>query len=392
MFHESRINLEEQELLSLTSFLTISARINYLLSSRAPSYEALVNGLIQNRPLCGSLATIEDGVAYLVSAYRNRSRRLGPLAVIHPMRASHLLILACEEPYELDILTAFFHDYYEDIYTDDQPENIRQELGQKMAALTERLSPEERDILYHRMQVLTRRDSEDYNEYLGRMIEQAVDQPEILWVKLADRLDNTMDMRIVENESGEFFRLIFDVLFLQTRQKRVTVTQKPPPGQMDEAHRLYQMFKNAIFLTLVRRSEIIKDGSGPAIRLFHALAAASLQESGRILTHIFSYHILDAEKQRDILIDAMEYCIGGGINRITPSQRGNRLDGLFTNHFDHPERKVREQNLRTLQEDKSMMASAALAFISLFESFLTSPNFKLSGVHATGISIEDTLI
>ena len=38
------------------------------------------------------------------------------------------------------------------------------------------------------------------------------------------------------------------------------------------------------------------------------------------------------------------------------------------------------------------MASAALAFISLFESFLTSPNFKLSGVHATGISIEDTLI
>ena len=155
MFHESRINLEEQELLSLTSFLTISARINYLLSSRAPSYEALVNGLIQNRPLCGSLATIEDGVAYLVSAYRNRSRRLGPLAVIHPMRASHLLILACEEPYELDILTAFFHDYYEDIYTDDQPENIRQELGQKMAALTERLSPEERDILYHRMQVLT---------------------------------------------------------------------------------------------------------------------------------------------------------------------------------------------------------------------------------------------
>lgn len=45
---------------------------------------------------------------------------------------------------------------------------------------------------------------------------------------------------------------------------------------MDEAHRLYQMFKNAVFLTLVRGIILILE-TLTARRLFDALASANIK-------------------------------------------------------------------------------------------------------------------
>lgn len=383
--------MQSQELLlTMDEFLTMSARINYLLSAKQPSFEAILNKIMGGRMLCGDPVLMEEGVAYLWRVYRNRSRRLGPMAVLHPLRVAHLLVLVHDQPRDIDLLTAFLHDFYEDIHTQDTEQGERNEIQWRFEALLEPMDEPTRQELDARMRLLTRAKHEEYHEYLGRLLERAIHTPELLWIKLADRLDNTFDMRVVDQESGPFFRMIFDILFLQSNLSRGLAPTRAPAGQMDEAHRLYQMFKNAIFLTLVRRCEL-DELSEPAQRLFTALAAASLQEAGRILMHIFTYHIRDIKKQRAILIDAMEYCVGGGINRITPSQRGNKLDGLFKERFDHSDRKTREHKLKILQEDKDMMASAALAFISVFENFLNSPHFQLSGIRSTGISTEDTL-
>ena len=379
------------ELMNLDDFLSISAKINYLLSAKEPSFEAIASKILSKRPLCGSFLTIEDSVEFLVRAYYNRSRRLGPRAVLHPLRTAYTLVLATTEPNELNLMTAFLHDYYEDIYTPDLDEAVRRELEWRYNSLLEHLVPEERYLLDERIKVLTILQGEKYHEYLGRLMFAAEHTPELLWVKMADRLDNTFDMRIVENEDCEFFRMIFDILFLKHTTDHVVLSERPPAGQMNESKRLYQMFKNAVFLTLIRNFEL-DEATETTKRLFAALGLASLRESGRILSDIFRYYIRDPRRQRDLLIDAMEYSADGGINRITRSGRGNRLDGLFKDRFDQPDRQTRKKVLESLQEDKDMMALAALAFISLFENFISSPGFRLGGIRATGLSTEDTLV
>ncbi|MCB9638579.1 MAG: hypothetical protein H6728_02480 [Myxococcales bacterium] len=380
------------QVLSVEEFLSLSARFNYLLAAKEPSIEALVTRIGARRRLEGSMEALGSGVSFLLRSYRNRLRRLGPLAVLHPLRAAHLLILASETPTVLDTLTAFLHDYYEDIFTPDLDSEQRQELEWRYEMLQEQLSEEDRWFLDERIKWLTRRPEEQYHEYLGRLLMQARHTPELIWVKLADRLDNTYDMRVVDEGNDEYFRLIFDVLFLRKADRRHFPTSPPPsPGGMDEAHRLYQMFKNAIFLTLVRNYALDSE-TQTARRLFDALAAASIQESGRILNQILNYQLVDPEKQRLLLLDAMEYCHQGGVNRITSAQRGHKLDGLFKDRFDHPDRKTREAILRSMQDDKELMVEAALAFLTIFESFLNSSNYHVSGIKASGIDIEDTMV
>lgn len=380
-----------EQLLSLDQFLTFSARLNYLLSARHASSAAILDKIRGGCVICGSPAVLEDGITYLLKAYSNRARRLGPLAVLHPLRTAHLLSVATEAPTVLDILAAFLHDYYEDIYTPDLEQEVKQELEWHFSMLQQHLTEEECWQLNERLNTLTKQPHEQYHEYLGRLMEQARHTPEIIWVKLADRLDNTLDMRIIEdNTSADFFRQLFNILFLRHQEKSHDAPPKAPIAPIDEAHRLFQMFKNAIFLTLVRRSKLDQI-SLPAQRLFNTLTMASIEETGRILMHLFSYHIVDVRRQRELIYEVMRYSQEGGLTRITPSQRGHRLDGLFKRRFDHASRSRREAALEELQQDKELMASSALAFLGVFESFLVSPQFRLGGIRSTGISEDDTL-
>lgn len=379
------------KLLSLEDFLSISARINYLLAAKEPSWVAILDKILAGRTLSGSQKALEVGVAFLVHAYDNRHRRLGPLAVIHPLRVAYALSLVTDKPDVLDLLTIFLHDYYEDIYTAELTPSQRTKLENGYNFLRSHLSDEDSWFLDQRIQWLTRQHHEEYHEYLGRLLLQSRHTPQLIWVKLADRLDNTYDLRVVDEGSDDYFRMIFDALFLPKDERSPTIPQTPTPGQMDEARRLYQMFKNAVFLTLVRRQRLDSQ-TLEARRLFDSLAAASVQESGRILMQIFNCHVIDRDRQRHLLEDAKRYCQSGGINRVTPAGKGHLLDGLFKQNFDHAERKAREDRLDALQQNKELMIEACVAFLSIFESFLTSEQYHLSGVHTDGLSVEDTMV
>ncbi len=375
------------ELVDLDRFLSTSAKLNYLLSAKEPSFEAIARTVLEKKIIAGSINAIKDSVAFLVRAYSNRSRRLGPMAVLHPLRTAHTFVIANNGKLnEIDIMTAFLHDYYEDIYTLDLNESVRRDLEWQYKEVLKHLVPDERSMLDERIKLLTIEKGEKYHQYLGRLMNEAERIPELLWVKMADRLDNTFDMRIVENEDCDFFRMLFDLIFLNETPEHSFVYNSPPAGQMSESKRLYQMFKNAVFLTLIRNHNL--DGATETSRrLFMALGIASLKESGRILSDIFRYYIRDIDKRRELVFDTISYNMGGGLNQITHSGRGNRLDGLFKERFDQPDRQTRKKVLNELQQDKDMMALAALAFISLFESFLASPGFVLQGVQETGLSI-----
>ena len=380
------------QVLTVEEFLTLSARINYLLASRDPLVEALLNRLLAGRQLQGSTGALPFGTEFLLRAYNNRNRRLGPVAVLHPLRAAHLLILAAEQPTAVDTLTAFLHDYYEDIFTPELDGEQRGQLQWRYQRLLQMLTDEEGYFLDERLKWLTKRPEEQYHTYLGRLLNQAQHTPELIWVKLADRLDNTFDLRVVDEGNDEYFRDIFNVLFLPPHNRKpAPLTPPPPPGQMDEAHRLYQMFKNAIFLTLVRNHGLDSQ-TLTAARLFHALASASIQESGRILSRILTYQFNDPIQQRAYLMDAMQYCYGGGTHRVTSARRGHVLDGLFKERFDIAERKQREAMLQDVQANKALMIEAAIAFLTIFESFLNSAKYHVSGIGDAGLSVEDTIV
>mgnify|MGYP000350550271 CR=1 FL=1 len=376
----------KKQLLSVEDFLTISAQINYLLSARRPCPEAILDKILGSCEVTGSKEAMLEGIKYAILAYANRSRRLGPLAVLHPLRATHLLVLASKTPKVTDILSLFLHDYYEDIYTPDLNQETRLHLDHNFGKVKQHLDEHENWLLEERMKSLTRRDEEEYQEYLGRLLEQSAHFPELTTLKLADRLDNTFDMRIVKQDNHDYFRMIFNSLFLSSGnclkpKKRSKFHQV---DELDEAHRLYQLFKNAIFLTLVRLYRQDREAENKI--LFDALAAVSLHEAGSILGQLFCYHLTDKLQQRRLLMNVMAYCQAGGIEKLTPSERGHQLDGMFKDRFDHSDKPIRKKKLKEMQEDKEMMVNAALAFLTIFQSFLISPTFQVGGIKPTGLS------
>ncbi len=52
-----------------------------------------------------------------------------------------------------------------------------------------------------------------------------------------------------------------------------------------------------------------------AQRLFDSLAITSINEAQNIMLHIFTYHMRDSKKQKAILMNVMDYCNNGGIQK-----------------------------------------------------------------------------
>ena len=97
-----------------------------------------------------------------------------------------------------------------------------------------------------RLTSLTRVENESYYQYIGRLLENAIDSPQLVHVKLADRLDNTLDMRIdLEDPLAgiDFFQNIFQLLFVNNYRGYKPANEHAPASAMNGARRLYQLFK-----------------------------------------------------------------------------------------------------------------------------------------------------
>jgi len=331
-------------------------------------------------------------LGYLDVAYGRKRRRLGPMAVLHPLRAAALLSAASDELRLLDLLSVLLHDKYEDILPDDHQPEEWTDLEERFQHLLRRIDPTDKWYLMERLELLTRHGGkETYYAYIGRLLDHSTATPELVRVKLADRLDNTLDMRIDFQDpldDVDFFGDLFQVLFVPTFPGYRPDITHPPPAPLNGARRLYDLFKTAITLSLVRQMEALDRDDHAAQRLFRALCVASMREAQRIVMHIFGYHCKSVDKQRSLLLETMKYCLGGGVVSVTESSEAHRLDGLFLEQFDHLDRQVREQKLQQLYQDKELMTEAALAFIVIFMSFLNDPEYFVQGVSRDGIYAE----
>lgn len=378
----------------LTDFLRLSAALHLQLSAEGVGRENILRIITNRAPLAQEkdheilLRVFE----YLSEAYGMRKRLVGPPAILHPLRATALLNTASEIPQMLDMLTELLHDKYEDLTVDALGSERFGDVECKFTALLKAIDPTDEWYLMERLDHLTIRKEESYYRYIGRLLDRAFTTQELVRVKLADRLDNTLDLHIEIDDSlrsADFFRIVFEALFLPKGADYDPGCGHPITPPLNGAQRLYQLFKNAVLLSMIREKRLaVEDPT--ARRLFEALALASMHEAQRITLHIMAYHETDIERQRSLLMEVLQYSREGGMTHITSPSSRFSLDGLFMRQFDHADSSLRDTQLDTLYRDKDLMLQAALGFVLIFLNFAESPDYWIRGISDQGITVTES--
>lgn len=375
-------------LYDLTEFFRLSAALNYQLSAASTELgrESILTTVLGKRAVSDDeRALLADVVDYLMDAYGEKNRKTGPLAVLHPLRATALLARADGPVTFLDLLAELLHDKLEDLPSDQR------DLENRFQSLIKRVDPKSEWLLMERIDTLTRQPGDTYYRYIGRLLRRAESTPELVRVKLADRLDNTLDMRIDLRdplEETDVFVDLFQLLFSSRHPGFAAASPHPPAPPLHGAKRLYELFKNVVALSLARLSPVAEHD--PTARfLFDAIAVAGMREAERILLHLFSYHYQEPDRQRELLLETMAYCHAGGIEKVTGVTGTSRLDGLFLERFDAPTPPERRAKLESLYEDKELMSAAAIAFIVIFLNFTSDPSYTVRGVTTEGLGPQD---
>jgi hypothetical protein len=385
---------KKMPLFDLTEFFKLSSALNYNLSAASLNRYNVLMYITDNKRLDGGddkdreqKAIVMEALGYLFSAYRQKRRRLGPMAVLHPLRTAALYTRTRPSLDVVELLTLLFHDILEDVKPGQfsvQEWNVMEE---QFYDLFGKMAPEDETRLTDNMLSLTRRDNESYYQYVARLVENSRNSPEIVEIKLADRLDNTLDLRIdLEDPLAriDFFENIFQILFVSNYKGYVPLREHSPATAINGARRLYQLFKNGVLLSLIRR---YAPGIGTQSQklLFDAVAEAGLNEAQRTLIHLISYHVKDVSIQRNLILEAMQYCYSGRSNQVTKPDGSQLLDGLFSTYFGHKSSQLRRQQLDILYQNKTLMLEAAVAFIVIFLNFLNDEKYYIQGISAEGI-------
>ncbi len=381
-------------LFDLTEFFKLSSALNYNLSAASLNRYNVLMYIVGNKRLDQDerldreqKGILMEALGYLFSAYRQKRRRLGPMAVLHPLRAAAIYTRILDDLSLINLLTLLFHDVLEDVKPGQFDVRQWKAMEGQLYDLLERMEPEHETRLMHHLLCLTRVKRESYYQYIGRLLHNAREAPELVAIKLADRLDNTLDMRIdLEDALAriDFFEMIFQILFVTNYPGYRPIMEHTPTTAINGAKRLYQLFKNAVLLSLIRQL-LPSSGQQTVKDLFDAVSEASLMEAQRTLIHLVSYHVKDLESQRSLLLEAMQYCYSGRSDLVTKPDGSQLLDGLFSTYFRHKSGKIRNKHLDILYQNKPLMLEASVAFIVIFLSFLNDEKYYIRGISARGI-------
>ncbi len=369
-----------EPIIDTQQFLALSSFLHYQLAAEPVNWRGILNLVLEKPPEPAREQGLAAALEYLGAAYGDQKRRLGPLAILHPLRTAALLARAGQETARLDLLTALLHDKGEDLTPAADGD-----LEHRFQRLLEEIGREEGARLNERVAILAKAPGETYTGYLGRLLEKAKQIPPLATVKLADRLDNTFDLRIDLHDftdRSRAFQVIFDILFANGYGGIPLTQPHPIARKINGAMRLYQLYKNAVFLSLLRTEKIpLGETTG---RLAHSLAVASIREAQSIMLHIFAYHLRQPAAQRTLLLEAMEYAQAGGLEEVR-TQGTASLDGLFRTYFVHASQADKKKNLETLYQDKHLMGLAAVAFLAVFANFMNDPAYAIRGISRHGL-------
>lgn len=383
-FHQGH---RRKPLINSQEYISLSSYINYQLSGDPINWQAVLSLVMGEKIPEVTDHFLPEALEYLDEAYGKQKRRLGPLAILHPIRTVALLAKAKgSEPLStLDVLTALLHDKIEDIQPESYDESSWLRLEKKYQSLLDRIDANANWFLNERIHYLTRQPNQRYHQYLGNLLERSRVTPELAAIKLADRLDNTLDLRIDIHDFTEqthCYQTIFDILFVNCYPGLQMKQPHPVSGKIDGSMRLYQLYKNAVFLSILRDLNIELDHA--STRLFFALAIASIREAQSILLHIFAYHLQSPDQQRQLLMEVLQYAQEDRFSTVY--DKGNRtFDGLFNKYFACEKKEDKRDRLAELYKNKHLMGQAAGGFMVTFSSFVNSEHFTIKGISSSGI-------
>lgn len=372
-------------LINTREFLSLSSFLNYQLAGEPINWQGILSFLLVKKADKDSELFLLDTLKYLDEAYGNQKRRLGPLAILHPIRTGSLFAKAYGDPGTLNLLSALLHDKNEDLTADQYSEETWTRLEEKYHSLLGKIDSQTKWFLNERIAYLAKREGENYTRYLGRLLGKAKTTPELAAVKLADRLDNTLDLRIDLydlSDHGHCFQIIFDIMFVNSYTGLSVEEPHPVSSKINGAMRLYQLYKNAVLLSMLRDEQVPLETA--AQRLFYSLAVASIREAQAIMLHIFTYHFTAPDRQRAILLEAMQYSHKGGFECIN-EEGSYDLDGLFRKYFVHDSPESKKVLLDTLYHDKRLMGLVAVSFLIIFANFINSDEYLIKGISSDGV-------
>jgi len=371
------------ELHEFTDFLRLSATLHLQFSAEGVGWANILQIIANRTPLADPREheAVKHVLAYLDHAYGTRRRRVGPPAVLHPLRATALLTQATGQPQLLDMLSELLHDKFEDLTLEKLGKDRFERVESEFSELLKKIDPADEWYLMERLTYLARKKEESYSHYISKLLDRARRIPDLVRIKLADRLDNTLDLHIdLEDtlEGVDFFQIIFQILFPPTGPAYKPRSEHPISSPLHGAQRLYQLAKNAILLSFIREKNVAPDDPA-AVKLFEALALASMYEAQRIALHIMAYHQTGLEKQREVLMEVQRYAQTGGMMQTTVPTGEHELDGLFMTFF-FADGNVRDQRLEELYRNKELMLQAAVSFVVVFLNFARSTEYWLQGI------------
>jgi len=357
------------------------------LSAEVPNEGALL-ALVTGPAQVPDLEELRQAVRIVRLGYGKTRRKIGPMAVLHPLRTAALLSRGMPNPDSLDLLGALLHDKDEDLPLERIPKENREEFTSLFNTLLDKIGKEQQWYLGERLALLTREPGLSYQAYLIRLLDAAGGMPDLLHVKLADRLDNTLDHHI--HRPGvlryNFYRNLFDLFFVPV-YKGVRIRQYHfLPEPKEGALLLAQLFKNALFLSLMRITGRCKlDDTSSA--LFDAIAIASIREAQWLALELIAMHDeKDMPALRKEFIETMEYSYSGGSTQVHAVGVEGGLAGFFLERFANTRGQDRRDAITELYMNRDYLIRVVVTFIATFSAFLNDPEFSIEGIDRESIT------
>jgi hypothetical protein len=370
--------------LTVEGFLRLSADINLQLQARHLSRQALLR-LVLGRAEVKHQAPLLEAITYLRDGYGDRRRKNGPLAILHPLRTAALLSHTMEQPTILDLLSALLHDKEEDLRVEDVGVDEFGRLQKAFEAMRQKIDQDHQWFLGERMAILARKPGQSYYAYLGQIVGKARQMIDLLHTKLADRLDNTFDIAVQGRGAQEraFFETAFGALFLPGYQLPAQEFELPPDEETCVLL-LSQLFKNAVFMSVLRMEQL-DDIDETTAALFAALADVSRAQAQWVAMETFHIFIRDPVARHKVLEETMKYCQSGGIGAVTTRERGGSFDGTFLDRFAVADDHVRKVQLAQVYKEPELLARLMVLFVAIFTCFLNDSSYYIRGIDPNGL-------
>lgn len=384
MQHYQRHQQEERQVTDRWHELSIE--LSYALTADPVNELALLSLILGQPPPPAFRAPLLEAVSFLITGYGQVRRKSGPLAVLHPLRTTAIIARLAPRLEILDLLGAFLHDRDEDLKREQLAPERWGQLQQRLERLLGTINSEVQWFLGERIAILSRKHDQTYFDYLKEILQHARVMPDLIRIKLADKLDSTYDIQVPPSrfERLDFYRVIFDALFVPGYRGLGEHQDYFLVGEREAVLLLSTLAKNALFLSLLRTSRL--DKGDPTIeRLFESLAIASIRQARWVVLELFASSIPSTEEQRRLLKDVLAYRDEGAIAVVTAGDRGHHLDGTLLERFFLANALERKEKMRALYADRALFTKVVIAMLVVFSCFVTDDRFTIAGIDASGI-------